>query len=224
MRIIDFRKQDHEFVATVTADRIRGADAGLQTLGNGLQQLIANPMPHCVVDMLEVVEVQKHQRHLFAVALCEQDRLHQTIGQKRPVRQSGEQIMLGHVGQMNRDSLDRFGHHVRVDRGNDEIFVCFPERSLHFRTEIDLDLFGILARPQRLLDRLQNFLLPVGKRLAMSVCSCFLHGLFTSLVFVFGKRLQGLKTRRQGVRTPLDGSFGRITPVFQACFVQHCRS
>jgi hypothetical protein len=54
-----FREQNHEFVASLPADRVRGAHAGEQPPGDGLQQAIADVVAQRIVDVLEAIHVQE---------------------------------------------------------------------------------------------------------------------------------------------------------------------
>ena len=51
--------QDHEFIAAQTRHRILGAHAGFQACGDDLQHAVADRVTERVVDVLEVVEVEK---------------------------------------------------------------------------------------------------------------------------------------------------------------------
>ncbi len=123
LRIFDFGQQHHEFVAPLAADGIREADARLQALGDRLQQLVADRMPERIVDVLEVVEVQIHQGDLLAMTLRQRDRLRQTVVQQRTVRQTGEKVVLGHIGHLRGGLLGGLGHRLGANRRDDELFV-----------------------------------------------------------------------------------------------------
>ena len=60
------REQNHEFIATLPADRVRAPHAGKQPLGDGLQQVVSNVVTQGVIDVLEAVHVEEQQRQLFA--------------------------------------------------------------------------------------------------------------------------------------------------------------
>ena len=94
----DFGQQNHELIPALTADRIGNPDAGSQTLGDRLQQLVTDRVPERVVDVFEMIEIEKKQCDLLVMALGQTDRLGQALGQQRAVRQVGEKIVLGQVG------------------------------------------------------------------------------------------------------------------------------
>src|SRR5438105_12987461 len=54
-----FRKQNHEFIPTVSADGVRVAHASHQALRNRLQKLSADRMTQRVVEVLEVIHIQE---------------------------------------------------------------------------------------------------------------------------------------------------------------------
>ena len=68
-----FLDEDRELVAAETCGRVRGAQHGLQAVGDASEQLVAGHVSEAVVDLLEVVEVKEHhrQRLPFALAACE---------------------------------------------------------------------------------------------------------------------------------------------------------
>ena len=127
---LDFGQQHHEFVAPLAADGIREPDAGLQAFGGRLQQLVAHRMPQRVVDVLEVVEVQIHQGDLLAMPLRERHRLRQPVRQQGTVRQAGQKVVLGHIGHPQGGLLGDLGHRLGANRGDDQVFVRFPQLRL----------------------------------------------------------------------------------------------
>ena len=54
-------------------------------------------MTQRVVDVLEAVEVEKHQRDLAAAAVGTRDRLSDAVRQQRAVGQAGQRVMVCHV-------------------------------------------------------------------------------------------------------------------------------
>jgi len=65
-------------------------------------------MPQRVVDVLEIVQVEKQQPDLLLVPLGQPDRVGEPFCQQEPVGQAGKKIMLGQMGissAMARDSL-----------------------------------------------------------------------------------------------------------------------
>ena len=65
------------------------AHARLQALGHALEQRVADVVPEAVVDDLEAVEVEEHDRHQAVDALGVNHRLFQAFEQQHAVRQGG---------------------------------------------------------------------------------------------------------------------------------------
>jgi hypothetical protein len=60
--------QNGEFVAAEAADRVGIAYRLLQAPRDGFQQRVADRMAECIVDRLELVEVEDEDRKAFALA------------------------------------------------------------------------------------------------------------------------------------------------------------
>ena len=60
--------QPGEFVAADTGHRVTLAQAGKQAIGHHLQDAIADIMTKGVVDALEIVEIEKHNRQVAMTA------------------------------------------------------------------------------------------------------------------------------------------------------------
>ena len=67
-----------------------------------LQQPVADRVPERVVDVLEAVEVQEQHRDLVLVARGQRDRLADPVVEKHPVRQAGQEVVLGRVRHLLR--------------------------------------------------------------------------------------------------------------------------
>ena len=88
-------RQDHdELVAAQPRDGVRLAHRAGQPLRDRLQQLVAGVVAQRVVDALEVVEVEEQARDVRAVALRLREDLLQPLVEQRPVRQSGQDVVL----------------------------------------------------------------------------------------------------------------------------------
>ena len=87
------RLLDHhcELVAAQARRAVLGTQAALQAPGHRHQQLVAGGMPEAVVDRLEVVEVDEHDRDVLFV----DERLADRVGEQRAVGQAGERIVVG---------------------------------------------------------------------------------------------------------------------------------
>ena len=97
----DVAAHDEELVAAETADDVATAGRGLQAVGNDLQQAVADRVTEAVVDDLEVVEVAEHHGHSLAVA----DGVGQQMEQLLAVRQPGQRVVAGVVGQSRFEPL-----------------------------------------------------------------------------------------------------------------------
>ena len=84
---------DGEFVAAEAGHRIDAAHHALQPLGHRAEQRIADRMAERIVDALEAVEVEEHDRELFAAA----ERLLHLVAEQHAVRQIGQRVVARHV-------------------------------------------------------------------------------------------------------------------------------
>jgi len=109
-----FRQQNHEFIATVTAHRVRTAHTPCQSTRDGRQELVAGRMAQSVVDALEAVQVDEQHRQRTAMATCRCDRPVEPVGQQQPVRQASEDIVLRQMGHSERQRA-RCAHVVKHD-------------------------------------------------------------------------------------------------------------
>ena len=118
--MLESRLKNNEFVPAEARHRVRLAHATLQTLGDGLQQRIPNMMTERVVHGLEVVEIEPENRDGFAPPNpCE--RLFHLRSQAHAVRQTGQRVMLRHMGY-ERLRPQTFGHvHDGYEAGNDTV-------------------------------------------------------------------------------------------------------
>ena len=86
-----------ELIATESCDCIVGPNAVFQTSGNFLQQNVPCFVPHGVVDHLETVQVQQHQRDQPVTPFRIAERLVQAIIEQLPVRQAGQTVVIGQL-------------------------------------------------------------------------------------------------------------------------------
>src|SRR6202158_4857445 len=77
-RIGDLRKQDHEFISALPADRVRPAHTRQQSFGNGLKKLVADGMSERIVDVFETIQIQKDHRNRSVLAASQGNRLSNT--------------------------------------------------------------------------------------------------------------------------------------------------
>src|SRR6266436_222888 len=58
-RMADLRKQDHKFISALAADGVGVANASQQSFRNGLKKLVADRMSQRIVDVFEMIQIQK---------------------------------------------------------------------------------------------------------------------------------------------------------------------
>ena len=95
LRVLHFRKQHDEFIASLPADRVRSARAIHQASCDGLEKSVADRMPQGIVDVLEAIQIQEHHRRLFRMTPGQDDRLRDPFVQEHSIGQPGQEIMLG---------------------------------------------------------------------------------------------------------------------------------
>ena len=95
--LIDFRQEDQELVAAVTADGVRLADARHQALRDRAQDLVADGVTERIVDVLETIAVEEQDRDAAAVAARQRDGAGEAIVQEQPVRQVRQRVVFGQV-------------------------------------------------------------------------------------------------------------------------------
>ena len=94
-RVADVGEDDGELVAAHACHRVGFPQAVLDAPRGFDQQRIATAVAQCVVDFLEVVQIDKKHRQLLPVALAAPDFLVQPVGQCAAVGQSGQRVEQG---------------------------------------------------------------------------------------------------------------------------------
>ena len=90
----DVLEQDAELVAGQARHHVSGSQASHQPLGDAHEEVVPGRMSEAVVDQLEGVDVQEHDRKLVLLAaLHPSDRSLEEVREKRPIRQVGERIV-----------------------------------------------------------------------------------------------------------------------------------
>ena len=85
-------QDQHELLAAVAADQVRGAQVGRDRLGHAAQDDVADGVPVRVVDGLEVVDVDERDRQRPAVARRPLDLGEQRSQQRLPVGDAGQPV------------------------------------------------------------------------------------------------------------------------------------
>ena len=91
--VLDFQHQEEELVTATAAYRVATSHDDLQTLRNLLQYPVAGFMPVRIVDALELIKVDKHNRQAPIVALRLRQAVAQPVFEELQVRQAGHCIM-----------------------------------------------------------------------------------------------------------------------------------
>jgi hypothetical protein len=94
---VGLAQQQHELVAAQPRHRVLPAHLALQAARQLDQHRVARAVPERVVDGLEVVEVEEHQRQRRAVAVRAVQRHAAAVLQQRPVRQPGQGVVVRQV-------------------------------------------------------------------------------------------------------------------------------
>ena len=110
-RLGEGAEQHHEFVAAEAGHRILRANRLLQALGHGLQQLVAVMVAEAVVDGLEPVEVEKHQRKTLAGTIAGGNRLGDAVFQQAAVGQPRQAVVQRQVMQLLVGQAERAHQH-----------------------------------------------------------------------------------------------------------------
>src|SRR5712664_4397690 len=103
-RISDLRKQDHEFISALAADRVGTAHAGQQSFGNGLKKLVSGGMSQRIVDVFEAIQIQKDYGDMFSLPASQRNRLGDTVVEQQENGQIRDNIVVRGVSQLERDS------------------------------------------------------------------------------------------------------------------------
>ena len=91
--------QDGELVAAEASQGVHRPQGAAQPLGGRLEQPVTGLVPQAVVDELEAVEVEEHERHAVVVALGPAEGHLEAVHEQHPVGQAGELVVHGGVGQ-----------------------------------------------------------------------------------------------------------------------------
>ncbi len=89
----DVLDQHHELVAAQTRGCVFGPQTGAQSLSDFDQQLIAGFVAQAIVDVFEMIEIEKQNRARTFAALCAGDGAAQSLHQQRAVGQLGQRVV-----------------------------------------------------------------------------------------------------------------------------------
>jgi hypothetical protein len=89
------RHEERELVTAEARQQVALADGRPQSRSHVAEQAVAVVVAERVVDLLEAIDVEQHERRLLPVALCGQNRLLNPVSVERPVRQPRELVVVG---------------------------------------------------------------------------------------------------------------------------------
>ncbi len=113
------RKDDGELVTAQTGHRILLAHAGRDALGTLFQQLIAERVPHGVVDLLEMVQVDEQDTDRAGIPPGAGDRAIEPVERERPVGEIGDRVEVRLIVKpLLVDLAERDIHHGGLDHGS----------------------------------------------------------------------------------------------------------
>ena len=96
----DVLEQDRELVAAQAGSGVALPQRGTQARRDGLQHPVAGVVPERVVDGLEVVEVQEQHGETAIGVAPAAERVFDAITEQRPVREVGDRIVKGLIGEL----------------------------------------------------------------------------------------------------------------------------
>ena len=133
-RVLDPVEQDRELVTAEARHRVGGPHGGLEPPPDFLEHGVAGCMPEAVVDGLEVVEVDEHDRDRRSSALRAQDRVTDTVGEERAVREVRDRIVEGLMRELVLECLS-LADVAAVQHDAADVLVLQEVRVLHLELE-----------------------------------------------------------------------------------------
>ena len=89
-----------ELVTAEAADHVGGAKPAAQDLRGRAQHVVAREVAGGVVDELEVVEVEQHERAVLALALHAPQLAAQSLHEPAPVEEAGQGVVVGEPAEL----------------------------------------------------------------------------------------------------------------------------
>ena len=147
--LADLSQQNHKLVAAIAADRVDGAHRGDQHAGHPQQHGIAHRMALAVVDLLEMVDVEKQQCQPTVVALGGGQRPVEAVVQQAPAGQMGQGVQLGRLQRLVKRQCDSNRLTLAAQGRDDQLLVDLQQHG---------GLRGIQRRdrPHRVLQQLRQ--------------------------------------------------------------------
>ena len=127
VRVLDLRQQHDEFIAALTADRVRAPDARHQASCHRLQQRVANRMSQAVVHVLEPIQIEEQHGQAVAVTAGQGNRLvSRSFSSMRLGRSVRKSCCARWTGLQRR--APRRAHIVEHDHGADDLPAAIVDR------------------------------------------------------------------------------------------------
>lgn len=98
--LADVGEQQQELIAPLTHQRVTRADGVGQAVSHLAQQLVSGAVAETVVDRLEVVEVEVHERYREVLAAAAFERVVEQCPQAPSIGQTREGVVVGEVGHL----------------------------------------------------------------------------------------------------------------------------
>ena len=121
------RQHDHEFIAAQTPQHVARLNLRAQALGKLDQQFVAGRMSERIVDVLEIIDIEKRQRDVFSGGTG-LDRLGDQIAQARAVRQAGQHVVIGKPRDLGARFLALDRQRAEMDAGIDNALMPAARR------------------------------------------------------------------------------------------------
>ena len=118
-RRVAIRQRDDELVAAQASQQVGRLNTGAQPFGELDQQSVARRVPKGVVDVLEVIEVEEHQRELLSRRTVV-DGLVDQLAQLRTIWQPGQHVVVGEPGDLRPRLLSFDRQRTEVNAGVDD--------------------------------------------------------------------------------------------------------
>ncbi len=105
VRVVDVGAEDRELVTAETGHGVARSQHATEAVADGHEELVAGFVSQAVVDDLEVVEVEEEHRDATGAARRAIHRLADPVHEERAVREAGEGVVDGLVGEALTDRL-----------------------------------------------------------------------------------------------------------------------
>ena len=150
--------EEQELVPAHARHRVIRADAAPEAVGRLHEKLVARRVSERVVDALEVVEVEEHDRERLAAPLRVEDRERKPVVEENPIRQIGERVVVRLVpalllGAFAVGDVDEaaFHHRFAPTLGLEEALVREHPHGravAAFQVELEIDEHALACQPR----------------------------------------------------------------------------